>query len=172
MMGDDGEEAVGGGKGRVVQARQARSDAFSKAKQTVFLDALTETANVRQSAERAGVSYASAYRWRRTKPEFRARWERALEDGYAALEAGLLERAREAVGEIAPGEHADRLIAPMDAKLAFALLQNHERKLAVSRDAKGFTPVDDLKIIERLEKGLKRYDREAEAAARKQEASR
>lgn len=171
-MGDDEEDGVGRGKGHPLQLRKSRSDAFSKSKQTVFLDALTETANVRQSAERAGVSYASAYRWRRNKPEFRARWERALEDGYAALEAGLLERAREAVGEIAPGEKADRLVAPMDAKLAFALLQNHERKLAVSREVAGFTPVDDLKIIERLEKGLKRYDREAEAAARKQEPSR
>ncbi|WP_237219807.1 hypothetical protein [Sphingomonas arenae] len=167
MMGEE-EGTFGGGKGRVVQARRGRSDAFGRAKQKVFLDALTETANVRQSADRAGVSYASAYRWRRTKPEFRARWERVLEDGYAALEAGLLERAREAVGEIAPGGRAGELVAPMDAKLAFALLQNHERKLAALKEGKGFTPVDDLKIIERLEKGLKRYDREAEAKARKQ----
>jgi len=157
MVGDEGEEAVAAGKGRVVQVRQARSDAFTKAKQTVFLEALTETANVRQSAERADISYASAYRWRRNKPEFRARWERAVEDGYAALEAGLLERAWEAVGEIAPGAKANGMVAPMDAKLAFALLQNHERKKALAREAEELSPVDDLKIIERLEKGLKRY---------------
>ena len=154
-MSGDGE--ITPGKRRLIQKRQRRPSAFTKAKQAAFFAAMAESCNVRRSAAQAGVSYGTVYLWRRNNLEFRTRWEDALAHGYAALEAGLLERAREAVGEIGPVESAPVQVGTMDAKLAFSLLQNHERNRGKAPGDVHQRRGDIDKVIERLEKALKRF---------------
>ena len=88
---------------------------------------------------------------------FRVRWEEALAHGYAALEAGLLERAREAVGKFRTRPGEETLVGAMDAKLAFALLQNHERNRGKAPGDVNQQRGDIDQVIARLEKALKRF---------------
>lgn len=150
-------EEVAAGKGRLIQKRSAKKNAFKPAMRAKFFDTLADTANVRMSAEAAGVAMCTVYRWRQRNLEFRTRWEEALAHGYAALEAGLLERARESVGEIRPGRREGALVGAMDAKLAMALLNLRERstQVAPGDGHKGRGDID--RVIERLEKALKRF---------------
>lgn len=152
-----GDVDVAGGPGRLVQRRKPRANGFTRDKQEIFCAALAESCNVLASARRAGVSCQTVYKKRRSDLAFRVRWEEALAYGFAALEAGLLERAREAVGEFEPRASEKALVAAMDAKLAFALLQNHERNRGKAPGDVNQQRGDVDKVIERLEKALKRY---------------
>ena len=58
-----------------------------------FLTVLRETANVRASADAAGIDRRTAYYRRDHDPDFRAAWDDALEDACDVLEAKARERA-------------------------------------------------------------------------------
>jgi hypothetical protein len=58
-----------------------------------FLTVLRETANVRASADAAGIDRRTAYYRRDNDPDFRAAWDDALEDACDVLEAKARERA-------------------------------------------------------------------------------
>ena len=66
---------------------------WTKAARSVFLAELAETANVAASARKAGMPVSSVYALRIKSPEFRFEWAEALAEGYARLEASLLEAA-------------------------------------------------------------------------------
>lgn len=66
---------------------------WSVAMERRFLEALASTANVSASAAEAGVSAAAVYQRRARWPGFAERWQAALEQGYARLEASLVEEA-------------------------------------------------------------------------------
>lgn len=55
-----------------------------------FLAALAETSNVSASAAQAGVEPGLVYRTRRTEPDFAAKWQAALFEGYEHLELEVL----------------------------------------------------------------------------------
>ncbi|QLC23646.1 hypothetical protein HFP57_00450 [Parasphingopyxis algicola] len=59
-----------------------------------FLETLTETSNVLESARRHGLSTATIYRLRRNDAGFARRWLDALAEGYEELEMEMLARAR------------------------------------------------------------------------------
>jgi hypothetical protein len=58
-----------------------------------FFAALADTANVRQAAKAAGFSTTAIYNRRLALPEFRAKWEAAVETGCARVEMMLIEAA-------------------------------------------------------------------------------
>lgn len=66
---------------------------WTKAARGAFLAKLAETANVAASAREAGMPVSSVYALRLKSPEFRFEWGEALAEGYARLEASLLEAA-------------------------------------------------------------------------------
>lgn len=66
---------------------------WTKAARAAFLAKLAETANVAASAREAGMPVSSVYALRLKSPEFRFEWGEALAEGYARLEASLLEAA-------------------------------------------------------------------------------
>lgn len=55
-----------------------------------FLAALAETSNVSVAASTAGVEKSVVYRWRRSKPDFAAKWQAAILEGYEHLELEVL----------------------------------------------------------------------------------
>lgn len=62
---------------------------------SLFLESLAESSNVSQSARRAGIDPARAYRARRQEPQFAEQWLAALWEGYVHLEMEVLRRLRE-----------------------------------------------------------------------------
>ena len=68
-------------------------------KEAKFLEALADTCNVREACKAAGIARNSAYLWRRDEPDFRKKWEEAVEVGADALEEEAVRRAREGVDE-------------------------------------------------------------------------
>ena len=154
---DDSEEMViSGGFGRPLQKRRRRKDGLTEERATLFIEELAATCNVRASARAAGVHPATVYHWRERDPVFRARWENALDHGYAALEIALLEQARLAAGEELPTDRQP-CVGAMDAKLAFAIFQNHQKHRG-KPPGEARPKRSDLSVaVTRLEQALKRF---------------
>ena len=125
------EREISRGNQRELVARKAKPDEFTRRRQEEFLTHFAASCNVRWSAAAANVSPSTVYRRRRTDPAFKAAWAEAQCQGYAALEADLILQARQLLNASDharehPGEAHQPPIG-MDAKLAFALLQNFQK---------------------------------------------
>jgi hypothetical protein len=112
-----------------MQVAESGRKLFGKARRAVFLEWLAATCNVRRSAAAAEVTANCVYQRRMRDPAFRAEWQEALEQGYARLEARLLERVasedRIAIaGDLEPADE------PFDKELALHLLREHKKGLA------------------------------------------
>ncbi len=83
-----------GGKAKT---RKVRKDGWTVARREAFLARLAETASITSAARAAKMSVRTAYMLRSREPGFRAAWGDALCDGYATLEARMLERALQAL---------------------------------------------------------------------------
>lgn len=175
-LGKTGEEAekplsiITGGANRPVQLRRSGGNAACDEQREKFLQELAATCNVRASARAAEVHYSTVYYWRSRDEGFCARWDQALDQGYASLEVALLEQARKAAEGEAPVAERGPAVSAMDAKLAFALLQNYQKYRG--RPAEGAaTRRSDLNLaIERLENALKRFVRPKKPLAQSEEA--
>ena len=94
-----------------------------------FLAALAETSNVARAARLAGVTNtATVYELRRKSPDFAAKWQAALCEGYDNLEMDLLCRLRE--GEIKRAPGAKTGVRTYDNATAFRLLMAHREAVA------------------------------------------
>lgn len=109
-----------------VHRRKVRKDGFTDARKKRFLEQFAATGNVTAAAEDAGMSLRTIYSHRGKDAAFREAWAEAQEHCYASLEAELVRRARELLTAAAPADLS--AIQGMDAKLAFSLLQNFQRK--------------------------------------------
>lgn len=108
--------------GRSVRGNRADSSATKHPPlqwQGAFLDALAETSNVSASAKRAGIAIRVVYDLRRGSPDFAAKWQRALYEGYTNLEMEVLGYLR------APGTKRK-----MDVTNALRLLAAHKDTVA------------------------------------------
>ena len=104
----DGAELVvkgtgGTGGGKRVQIARARLKQWSPRVETRFLATLAATCNVKAACAEVGLTAASAYGHRNRWTGFAARWDAAEQEGFARLEAGLVEHA----GNMFAGEWAD-----------------------------------------------------------------
>jgi hypothetical protein len=143
-MADDDElhEQIIPNTNRRLQVTKTRRKLFGKARQEKFLDHLAATCNVTASAAAAGVCVGTVYAERRRNAAFREAWRVALEQGYARLEAALLERAErgldrprigagEAEGGPSTGSgQAMDVPAEADWNRGMDLLRQHQRALA------------------------------------------
>lgn len=119
------------GRNRLVHVRRERADALTAVKRQRFLDVVAATANVKRGAAAAGAAPASFYRLRHRSASFAAAWDRAVRDGYAALEAKLLARALSEDGqEPGDGDRGDAIdpSAPFDPRLALDVLKRDDAR--------------------------------------------
>ena len=116
-------------KGQRPQLRQVRENEFTDERKTEFLDEFAATCNVTESAKKVGVHLSTVYKHRRTDPAFRIGWAAAQEQGYAALEAELVRRSCVMLDGRELTEEAQERLSGMDAKLAFAVLQNFQKTM-------------------------------------------
>lgn len=130
-LGDEqmDEVHIGSGNRRPVQLKRVRKGGWTKTRRARFLDALALSCNVTLAAGEAGMATLSAYRLRRSDPEFADLWREALLAGYERLETELLGRALQAVNAIQPGDGgeavakaADAAVEKMDARTILQVL--------------------------------------------------
>src|SRR4051812_39780158 len=62
-------------------------------KEASFLEALSAGTSIAGAAEAAGLGRATVYAWREADPDFKARWDAAVETGTDKLEDEALRRA-------------------------------------------------------------------------------
>lgn len=91
----------------------------------IFLDRLGASCNYTHSARAAGFSREAVYKRRRRDPAFQRRCDDAVAQGYARIEALLVESAEHALEGRAPDP--DSPIPPMSVRDALAILQLHRR---------------------------------------------
>lgn len=84
--GKDGAQLVRTGRHRIGEADEQH-----------FLDRLAASANVTLAAEQTGFSTVALYNRRRRDPVFAARWDEAIAQAYARIEALLVDRAERAL---------------------------------------------------------------------------
>jgi len=101
-----------GRRRRVQVARAGKRKLFDEAGQQDFLEWFAATCNVSWSAEMAGFNYKTVLKHRMNDERFAQAWQRAVEQGYARLEAQRLETKRR---ETPIGIEGDRDAPEMDA---------------------------------------------------------
>jgi hypothetical protein len=88
---------------RRLQLRPVRRARFDDRRKRIFLEHFAGTADVRASADAAGVSVSTVTAHRRDDPDFDAACEAALAIAYAALEAEAVRQRLEAQRKLADG---------------------------------------------------------------------
>ncbi|MEG3176636.1 hypothetical protein U1872_10380 [Sphingomonas sp. RB3P16] len=111
---------VGAALNRRVQLRRENPRGWTAAKRNAFLDHLAVTSNVTHAAQSVGMSTVAAHTLRRRDAGFAEAWQKALDDGYAHLEAAVLAQA---IGQQAdPERSGDPEARPVDIELALRML--------------------------------------------------
>jgi hypothetical protein len=130
----DGAELVvrgtgGSGGGKRVQVARARLKEWSPRVEARFLETLAATCNVKAALAEVGMSPASAYNHRKRWRGFAERWDAAVEEGYARIEAGLLEHGCNVFSGERDGPEQLALSPPMTVAQAIHLLHMHKHKV-------------------------------------------
>jgi hypothetical protein len=121
------------GRNRRVQVTRRGWNRFDQAKKKTFLKWFAATANAHESARRAGVGYSTVFDHRMDDARFSEAWDRALDQGYARLEAKNLEmQFEQAAG---PPLEFDGAFEPPESRLAdpvmaMQLLKQHKAEVA------------------------------------------
>ena len=110
--GKDGAQLVRTGRHRIGEADEQH-----------FLDRLAASANVSLAAAETGFSTVALYNRRRRDPVFAARWDEAIAQAYARIEALLVDRAERALEGRPPDP--DSPIPLMTVGEAIAVLKLH-----------------------------------------------
>jgi hypothetical protein len=87
---------TGGGKEPAKAPARKSYGGWTPAKETIFFRELATVCNVSSALRACGLFRRSSdvYDRRREDPRFRAKWEAAIDEGYALLDLEMLERAR------------------------------------------------------------------------------
>ena len=119
----------------------SKAKGMGAAQRATFLAELARTANVRAAAKAAGVATPVIYRLRASDERFRTRWHAALCEGYARLEAMLLEEAlTRASATTSEGMLKARA---QKHRLQLSLLAAHRASVRGERAGAGPTPRGD-----------------------------
>lgn len=105
------------------QVIRSRGHRWTDEAETIFLDHLAASCNVKLSADASGFSTVAIYNRRRSDPGFAERWQAALEQGYARIEMALVKSATDALEGLKLDP--DTPIPAMTVKDAINILQLH-----------------------------------------------
>ena len=139
------------------------------ARTKLFLEHLSQHCNVSAALAHSGMASSSLYRERRDNSAFRKAWDEALDQGYARLEAILLDRALNGEEqEVLDPQGAKVSLRKISNTLGLALLKLHAVRVAAIRALNG-TNHDEhameakIAIIKKLEQ-LARHNAKKEEA--------
>jgi hypothetical protein len=138
----------------------AKATERQKAKEDIFFAELALVCNVSAALRAAGLSRQSRqiYERRKRDPEFRARWDEAIDESYAMLELEMLERGRHGENRPAPATEAERRLRELSDRLALQLLSRHKSQ-AKGRQPHAQRPLRGEKLRDALEKRLAEISR-------------
>lgn len=149
------------GRNRRVQAvRIGARKLFDAGAKRIFLEWFAATSNVKLSAEKAGVANQTVFKHRMKDPAFAEAWDRALQQGYARLEAAVVERAQQAQPIAIDGDLEAPEYDAVDPVLAMQLLKEHRRTVdaptpfGVSRKPGRPEPASTAEVREALARRL------------------
>ena len=136
--------------------------------QSIFINELAESSNVKQACEAAGVSQSLVYKTRREKSDFARQWYAALAEGYDNLEMDLLLRLREGRLEDVDEDGNKR---KFDVGTAFRCLAAHRE--SVAREKGRQTLADEVATMQSINAKIdKLRENEERAAALKAKRAR
>ncbi|VAV96016.1 hypothetical protein MNBD_ALPHA02-1339 [hydrothermal vent metagenome] len=92
-------------------------------REAVFLEVLEQTGNVTRATASAGLARSLVYRRRNMRPDFREKWQNAMEQALDYLEAYLWDKA---MGKDVTGRPDGAVI---DEKIAIFLLKAHRPEI-------------------------------------------
>jgi hypothetical protein len=145
-------------KGRRLQARRVRRRLFTPALQDQFLEHFATSCNIAAAAEATGIGRSTVNAHLLKDPDFRARFEAALQLSYLNLEAETLRRRTEALARPWPkGDGAGP--AEEDFDRALQLRREHKRNFGDKgrRPGRPLTNWNFEDAFEALEKQLKAF---------------
>ena len=129
--------------------------------ESLFINELAETSNVKAAADAAGVSQSLVYKKRRENSDFARQWYAALAEGYDNLEMELLGRLREGRLEDVDEDGTRR---KFDIGTAFRCLIAHRETVAREKGRK--TLAHEVATIRAINDKIDRQrDKEERAAA-------
>ncbi|MCF8473089.1 MAG: hypothetical protein K9G26_00215 [Emcibacter sp.] len=99
------------------------SKRWSSKKEDLFLEVLQQTGNVSVATAKAGLDRSLVYRRRNTEPEFREKWQNAMDQALDYLEEYLWDKA---MGKELNDNHEGRVV---DEKIAIFLLKAHRPEI-------------------------------------------
>jgi len=117
----------------VSMAKGTSSKRWSRAREARFLEELQLTGNVTRATAQAGLDRSLVYRQRNLNPEFREKWQNAMDQALDYLEAYLWDKAM--------GKEASDEGRVVDEKIAIFLLKAHRPE--IFGDGKTRRPPDD-----------------------------
>ncbi len=102
-----------------------------KAKDEIFFRELAMVCNVRAALKAAGMARQSSqvYDRRKRDPEFRCKWDGAVDESYAMLELEMLERGRHGDNRPAPATEAEKRLRELSDRQAMQLLRQHKSQV-------------------------------------------
>lgn len=139
-----------GADGVLTPMKQDMNDRhWTEEKRTRFLDHLAETCNVTASLRAVGMTRrAGIYRLRRRDAHFSAAWDAALAQGYARLEAEMLDRALNGKRVLTERDGVVVETIEFSDTLALNLLAQHRRMVAEYRAAvASLAPREDVTVV-------------------------
>jgi hypothetical protein len=154
---DGAELVVRGTNGRRAQIARARIKGWSPKVEARFLAALAATCNVKAACAAVELSAASAYQRRNRGYDFAERWDAAIEEGYARLEAGLVEAGCNYLSGEAPLPEVT--VSAITAAEALHLLHMHKHQVLGLGKRPGGAPAkaSNAEIIAALRKRLRQF---------------
>jgi hypothetical protein len=110
---------------------------WTAAKEKIFFRELATVCNVSSALRACGMFRRSsdAYDRRREDPRFRARWEAAVDEGYALLDLEMLERARFGNNRPPPATEVEKRLREVPTALGLQLLKLYHARRAKSAPA-------------------------------------
>jgi phage terminase small subunit len=147
------ELVVAGGARPIV--RKARRREWTRARETQFLTALSETCNVTVAAEAAGISLTAAYVRRKKVAAFRAGWAEAIAIAYQRLELVMLDRALNGTEKIVVRKDgSEERMREYPNQIAMHLLKMHRDSAIEAIEEPAEVEIEEVR--ERLFKKLQR----------------
>jgi hypothetical protein len=121
---------IASGKNRRVQVvRTGKRKLFGRERKLVFLEWFAATCNVKFAAAKAGVAYQTVFKHRMKDAAFAEAWDRCLGQGYARVEAQMLETEVAAEAFEVDGDWDAPELQKIEPQLGLALLREHKKSL-------------------------------------------
>jgi hypothetical protein len=147
---------------QVADAAAAERDTnWTKPKEEAFFFELGQLCNVAKALERAGLGDAGwALHRKRKDPEFEARFDAAIAQGFAHLELEMLERARHGDDRPEPATEAERKLRETATSTGLHLLRIYQSRVKGAKAAvSAQRPMRGAKLRDALEARLAEISR-------------